>query len=157
MLLKNNSKGFTLLEVMIASAILSASLLPLLIIYGREVEMISKSNHTTEATFIAERTIEEILRIDFDDIDTYNNTTYTEGNYQIKTEVRIADLDDFENTALLGTAGMANGAAGIPPKYLPWELQPYKKVVVTVEVKRHKGSAFYYEEVCEMIAMKRKR
>jgi prepilin-type N-terminal cleavage/methylation domain-containing protein len=55
-----NSRGFTLLEVMVAVAILGVSLVLTLQLFGGALYSTSLSRHYTEATFLARHKLEEL-------------------------------------------------------------------------------------------------
>jgi len=71
-------RGFTLIEVMIAAAILAIVLCGLLVTYIRCFELISTSRNLTFAVNAAQRKIEEMRDYTFSQIYTdYNNQNFT--------------------------------------------------------------------------------
>jgi len=57
-----DSRGFTLLEVMVAVAILAMVLVTLLSVNGRSIDDVQLADHMTTATLLAKRTMSDMLQ-----------------------------------------------------------------------------------------------
>ena len=61
LLWSGTSRGFTLLEVMVAVAILAMVLVTLLSVNGRSIDDVKLADHMTTATLLAKRTMSDLL------------------------------------------------------------------------------------------------
>ena len=77
--MKMNEKGFSLIEVMIAMAILSIGLLGLAGLQGTAINGNYHGNTITQATVLAQYTIEQIRNTDYDSI-IVDNFPLTQNN-----------------------------------------------------------------------------
>jgi len=78
---KNTSGGFTLLEVLFASAIMAACISGLLLTYINLLTLTDLTRFFTVATNAASRKIEEIKRLPYGTIADYNNTTFNVADF----------------------------------------------------------------------------
>jgi len=60
-----NARGFTIVEVMVAMAILLIGLLAILTQWPMGVDLVMLSGYRSEATILAERFLEEVAALDF--------------------------------------------------------------------------------------------
>jgi general secretion pathway protein I len=104
-----NSKGFTLLEVMVAVSIMAMVLVTLLGLQSRTMQDVAQADHITTATLLAKRMMVEVIVSkkwqpveedgDFKDEDNFKDYTWKKTISQIPllssvfiTEIRIAVL-----------------------------------------------------------------
>lgn len=86
--------GFTLLEIMIALAVLSISFVVLLGLRNRDIALATYSHHMTEATLLARRQITEISIAGFPDLGESEGDFGEESpGYQWKQEVKQTPFD----------------------------------------------------------------
>ena len=71
--MKMNKKGFSLIELMVSMAILAIGLLGLAGLQGTAINGNHHGNMISQATVLAQDTIEQIRNTDYDDIDTATN------------------------------------------------------------------------------------
>jgi len=91
----NASRGFTLLEVLVAMVLLSIALVAIFELFSAGLRGIARSDEVTNAVILAESKMREVL-----DDDTLAEKTWTESTedgYQIVTVVRSTADDRTEN------------------------------------------------------------
>lgn len=90
-----SDRGFTLIEVMIAAAILAIVICGILATYISCFELISTSRNFTFAVNAAQRKIEEIRDYNFSQIyPDYNNQSFTVGEMSAGDSLGIVYVDD---------------------------------------------------------------
>jgi prepilin-type N-terminal cleavage/methylation domain-containing protein len=92
-----NSKGFTLIEVLIVMAIFSIGVLAVAAMQITSTKGNASARRITEATALAENQIEELMRLDYDNDDNlkpeYNPHGGPQGAYTVNWNVTEIDLD----------------------------------------------------------------
>jgi general secretion pathway protein I len=92
---RNASRGFTLLEVLVALVLLSISLVAIFELFSANLRGIAKSDDYSHAVIMAESKMREI--IDDDNLDERAWTESTEDGYRIDAVVSSTASDRTEN------------------------------------------------------------
>lgn len=77
------SKGFALIEVLIASLILSVFAASFVFLLNTGVKQVKRSTELTGSVFISKSIMEEIISKPFDDLFFYNGKSFNNGTGQI--------------------------------------------------------------------------
>ena len=94
--------GFTLIEVMIASAILGLSLVVMFGFHSQAVRSNMNAHRMTDCTYLAQSRLEGLLAVD------WNSSTSPPDLLDMGTDAStLGELDDFEHP---GTASLVNAA-----------------------------------------------
>jgi len=80
------SRGFTLLEVLVAVAVLGVGLVSLLGLHVRNIDLIARDQRVTEATMLARGLMAEV------DAEPFPGLGLTEGDFEIDYPERYPDL-----------------------------------------------------------------
>jgi general secretion pathway protein I len=94
---RRSNAGFTLLEIMIALAILGTSLIVLLGLRNRSLATASLSNHMTEAALLAHQQLSDAAR--FPEIGDQEGA-FEETPYRFRQEVRPTPFDGIREVAV---------------------------------------------------------
>lgn len=108
--MKMNEKGFSLIELMIAVSILAIGLLGLAGLQGTAINGNHHGNTISQATVLAQDTIEEIRNTNYDDINTTNfPASQTDGIFE--KAILIEDdtpLNELKRVTVTVTWGKLN-------------------------------------------------
>lgn len=99
-----NYRGFTLLEVMVAIAILAIALTTLLGSQGQSMFAADEANFYVNSSFLARKKLTELLAEGSDPIDTSGDFGESYPTYFWRVEVEDADFSEIE--LLQGTEGL---------------------------------------------------
>lgn len=99
-----NARGFTLLEVMVAIAILAIALTSLLGSQSQSMLAADEANFSVNSSFLARKKLTELLAEGDDLIDTSGDFGESYPNYYWRIEVEDADFSEIE--LLQGTEGL---------------------------------------------------
>ncbi len=99
----DTTRGFTLLEVLVAVAVLGLALVSLLGLHVRNIDLIARDQRITEATLLARGLMAEVDAAPFPDLGV------TEGDFEVDYPERYPDLR-WEREVVRLPAGRARGA-----------------------------------------------
>ena len=90
---KNNNRGFTLVEVLIAASIFAIGFLAVAAMQISANKSTRRAVEVTEATAIASDQMERLMGLSFDDgvLDTGTTHSDTQGKYSVQWEVTFSD------------------------------------------------------------------
>ena len=115
-------RAFTFIEVVVALAIVSISMLTLLRLHIISINMVDKAQITSQAVFLADEKIAETLAAGYPEEGTNSGTVEKNGltlNWQTKvTNLRLAQLDEVDITGLRKVHVDVSWKQGVNPKHL---------------------------------------
>ena len=87
-------RGFTLLEVMVALAVVAFAFVGLLTLHGRNIQLVDRANHYSRAVLLAR---EMMAQLQFEDGATIDSSSGTFESYPEYRWERIVDETNFES------------------------------------------------------------
>lgn len=91
---RSSDRGFTLLEVMVALAVVAFAFVGLIGLHGRNIQLVDRANHYSRAVLLAR---EMMTQLQFEDVANLTDGSGTFEAYPDYHWERIVDQTTFEN------------------------------------------------------------
>jgi prepilin-type N-terminal cleavage/methylation domain-containing protein len=124
----HDARGFTLIEVLIASALLGFSLLVMFGFHSQAVRSNMHARKMTDCTYLSQLQMERLLTLSWDEstrstdlVDSYNDTTAAGSN---ATEwAWLEHPNDLAEPSAVNSANDTTDTLGEPVYYITWDVE----------------------------------